>query len=126
MSDAPQDTLRLSLEAPATARAGDGVSVQLRITNTSARVISLYLRGREPTADVLVRTTTGDTVWRKLRGASIPAILQLRLLDPGASLTLRELWPASRIDPGTYRLEAEVLTDAAPLSFPPALIRIVR
>jgi hypothetical protein len=81
---APDDTLRLHLQIGDSIPRGRTVPVVLRIENVSGRALDLYLRGREPTFDLLVfREGEPDPVWRLLEGEVIPAILRVDSLEPG-------------------------------------------
>lgn len=118
------DSLELSTRVSPRVHPSGRVDIELTARNPTPRALDLYLRGRDPTAEVLVRDEAGAVVWRKLEGAAIPAILQLRSLMPGDSLVLRESWTprdrgGRRLPPGTYRIEAELLVqDGGVLPFP--------
>ena len=86
------DSLRLRVEVPASVRQGTSVPVTLRVENVSPRPVELYLRGRTIAFDVIVARAGGQVVWRRLDGAAIPAIVQLRVLAPGEALVLRATW----------------------------------
>jgi hypothetical protein len=109
------DSLSFRVEAPATAPAGEPVPIVLRLTNRTARALTLTLQGRPLAYDVSVITEQGVTVWRRLEGEVVTAILALRTLAPGASLTFEAVWngqdhgrPAR---PGRYRVEGRLPTD---------------
>ena len=130
MSDAAVDSVRLALDVPATARAGASVPIALRVENVAGRALELYLRGRTIAWDVVVARAGGDTVWRRLDGEVIPAIVQLRLLAPGEVLTLRAAWDqrdaaGAHVGPGRYTVRADLLTDRPePLAAAPAPVEI--
>ena len=99
---------------PSTAR-GARVRFRLVVTNTSSHAVDLYLRGREPTLEVVIAHETGEVVWRSLDGVVIPAVLQLRTLAPGERLEVSSDWN-QRVDgqliaPGTYRIRASLLAE---------------
>ena len=118
------DALRLTLIAPAETRAGARVPFTLRVENTSARPLELALRGREIAFDVIVSTTDGAIVWRRLDGAVIPGILQLRVLGPGEHLDLRASWESAT--PGSYFARGALLTDEpSPRETPLVRVRVL-
>jgi hypothetical protein len=130
VTDALHDSLRLAMTLPARVGAGEPVAIVLQIANISGRGLDLYLRGRDITVDIIVRDTRGAVVWQKLAGASIPAILQLRPLAAGASLTVQEEWDQRTtsgrpVTPGRFVVEAVLLIDdGGSLRFPPARLEI--
>ena len=114
----PVEGVQVRLDVPDTVASGEMVPMTLRLTNTSAVVRELYLRGRDVAFDIVITDPTGDEVWRLLKGDPIPAILQLRTLKPGETLELRHEWHqrARGGDPvpdGAYTVRAEVLTDGS-------------
>jgi len=126
---AAADTLRLHASAPPRATVGRPLVVDLRVENVAGRALDLYLRGREPAVDLIVRDGGGRLVRRTLDHASIPAILRLETLAPGASLTLRVTWDGLiggvAAAPGVYTLTAELLTETGRLRFPPVRVERV-
>ena len=123
------DSLDVRLDVPAAVRAGLSVPVTLRVTNTSRQAVELYLAGRTPVFDVVVTRADGRAVWRRLRDAVVPAIVQVRVLAPGETLRLRTTWTQrdderARVEPGRYLLRAALLTDGAPLESPSAPLEI--
>ena len=129
MTAPAQPSLRLSVVAPGEVRAGETVPIILRAVNTSDRPLDLYLRGRTIAFDVVVTRADGDTVWRRLEGQIIPAILQLRTLAPRETLELRADWDQSdnrgrRVSAGVYTVRALLLTDSAPLATDAAELRV--
>ncbi len=112
--------IRVTLEAPETASAGEPVAYAVVITNVGSEPLDLYLQGREPTFDLRVTDETGATVWRRLEGQSVQAILRIDTVGPGEAMTLDDVWDqrdaSGRIlAPGVYGLQAEVPTDGQPL-----------
>jgi hypothetical protein len=106
-------SLRLRLLAPAQVRQGEPVRFTLLIVNAGDRPAVLYLQGRPPAFDLLVRDGSGTVVWRRLAGATIQMVLGLRDLAPGETLEFEDAW--SQVDqagrpvpPGRYRLAAAV------------------
>ncbi|MBI4545302.1 MAG: hypothetical protein HY703_08915 [Gemmatimonadetes bacterium] len=130
VTPAPVDSVRLRLDLPASVRVGQAVPIQLRIENTSARAVDLYLMGRPIAFDVIV-SREDRVVWRRLEGQVVAAILQIRTLAPGEALELRAEWDqrdhAGRaVAPGAYQVAAEVKTDGEPLRAGPVELRILR
>jgi hypothetical protein len=124
-----QGSLRLSVVAPSEVRAGETVPITLRAVNTSDRPLDLYLRGRTIAFDVIVASAGGDTVWRRLEGEIIPAILQLKTLAPRETLELSAEWDqrdnrGRRVSTGVYSVRALLLTDSAPLATDAAELRV--
>ena len=127
-SPAPQ-ALRLELAIPHEVHLGGLVPIVLRVTNTGSHALDLYLRGREPTFDVIAASQDGKIVWRLLENTIVPAILSIERLEPNASLTLHASWELSGerdmpIPPGTYSLVGILFTDGPELRTPPAVLRV--
>jgi len=123
--------MTVELSVPDHARAGEPVALTVRATNRGTRPAMLYLRGRPIAFDVIVTDTRGKIVWRRLQGATISMVLQVRELQPGESLTLEDTWSqqtngGAAVEPGLYHLKAQLLTDAEPLETAPATLRISR
>ncbi len=124
--------LRLTLEAPARARIGEPVPLVFTVTNPGKSPVTLYLMGREPSADFQVSDAAGRRVWSRLRGETTMAALRLFPLDPGKGLTFRHAWSQRsdaglQVAPGVYRVFAVLLTDdPSGLASPPARLRIER
>jgi len=118
-----RDSLRFTVAAPAEARVGDAVAITLRLTNTGGRPVELYLRGREVAFDISVTDHAVVVVWQRLAGAVIPGILQVKVLGPGETLELKDVWrPAA---PGAYSVQGVLPTDEPePLRTPVAPIRV--
>ena len=134
MSDAPPPpaALRIRLDAPAEVRAGDAVPFTLRVENAGARPLELYLRGRAIAFDVVVARPDGLTMWRRLGGEVVQAILQIRVLAPGEVLELRAAWDqrdgrGAPVGPGDYRAHGVLLMESPErVSTAPVPLRIVR
>ncbi|MGK2960587.1 MAG: BsuPI-related putative proteinase inhibitor [Gemmatimonadaceae bacterium] len=112
--------LQVTLDAPEEVEAGDRVAYAVVIRNSGSEPVDLHLQGREPTFDLRVADEAGATVWRRLEGQSVQAILRLDTLGPGEAMTLDDLWDqrdasGEPLPPGSYILQAEVLTDGEPL-----------
>src|SRR5690606_8573175 len=110
------DSLRFTLHAPAHAAPGEAVPIELRLTNIASETVTVHLLGREIAFDVEVRDASGDLVWRRLEGEIIPQILQVRILAPGETLTLRDVWTQRTnqgrpVPAGTYLLQGVLPTE---------------
>ena len=110
------DSMTLDIVLPDTVRAGDVVPITLRLTNTSKKPITVYLGGRPVAFDIIVRRRDGTPVWRRLEGAVITAILQVRQLAPGEVLEFHDSWPqqtnqGQSVGPGEYRVTGVLPTD---------------
>jgi hypothetical protein len=124
----PPDSMRVEIVVPTKVVAGEPVPVTLRISNIGDRPIELYLQGRPLAFDLIVRRGT-EVVWRRLEGATVSAILQIRTLAPGEAIELKDTWKPEdnagrRVDPGDYTVSGSVLTDREPLRAGPAPLRI--
>lgn len=102
------------------------------VTNTGKTPVTLQLLGRTPAADFQVLDSNGKTVWTRLRGQSLMAVLRLYPLEPGKDLVFREVWN-QRTDqgaiaaPADYTVLGVLLTDDPKgLASAPARIRIER
>ena len=129
MSNAPSDSLRLSLDLPDRARPGETVPMTFRVENVTDRTLSLHLTGREIAFDIIVERTDGTTVWRRLEGEVVRSILRLETLEPGQALTLEAAWDqhsdaGDPVPPGQYRVRGELLTEGESLLSPPRPLRI--
>jgi len=120
----PVDSLNRELIVPATAAAGASVPIVLRVTNIRHDSLDLSLQGREIAFDVTVTDEQGAQVYHRLAGKKLEAILQLKTLRPGESLELSDTWRAPSSAGGDYIVNAEIKTDAQPILFRPARIRI--
>lgn len=126
----PADSVRLELRVPREVPSGRPVPVRLELVNPGSAPATLYLRGREIAFDVVVTRPDGSPVWRRLAGAAIPAILQVRRLAPGERMSFEARW-AQRTDagrpvaPGDYLVKGALLTDQEPLETEPAPLRIL-
>ena len=124
------DSLRLRVEMPSDVALGAPVPITLRVENTSARMLTLSVRGRTPTFDVRVIGERGDTVWHRLADQVVPAVVQIRELAPGEALVVGDTWPqrtnrGASAPAGRYAVHATLLTDAPDgIVFPPATLRI--
>ncbi len=131
VTPAAHDSIHVELLLEPRARAGEPVRLRLRAANVTRQAVDLYLRGRVPTFDVIVRQRDGVVVWRRLEGEIIPAIVQLRALRPGERLELEASWAqrtngGDAVAPGDYVVEACLLTDGEPLCAPPSSLVISR
>ena len=130
MTTTPAESLRLETDVPAQVAVGESVPIVLRATNVSGRPLELYLVGRSVTFDVTISGPDGATVWRRLDGQAVQAILQIRTLASEEMLEVRHDWDqraatGQRIAPGTYVVQGALLTNGQPLRTPAAPLRIV-
>lgn len=122
----------VTLQAPESVPTGTAIPITLHIENKNAEPLELYLRGREPTYDLIVTARDGDVVWRRLEKEVVPAILRLELLEPGQILYFRDSWnqrdnAGEPVPPGSYTVRGTVLTDgSSTLESPAVPIRIGR
>lgn len=120
--------VRVTLHAPASARVRDTLQFEVLVENSGTESSTLYLRGREPTAEIQLERD-GIRVWSSLDGEVIPAVVMVRTLAPRERFTLRIAWHAGSartpLATGDYTLQALLLTDGIPLRSPPVPMRIV-
>lgn len=129
MAGTASDSLRLWLELPDMVRPGQSASMTLRVENVSDRPLDLYLRGRAIAFDLIVTDDRGTVVWRRLEGAVLPAILRIETLAAGESLELEDAWDqrsneGGAVEPGSYTVRGELLTEGEPLTTPAVPLRI--
>lgn len=120
VSDTRPDSLRLGLEVPSEATAGELVPITIRVENVSDRVLELHLRGRTIAFDLIVSDPGGAVVWRRLHEEVLPGILRLEPLGPGAALELSDRWDQRDNDgvpvpSGSYVVRGELLTEGEAL-----------
>ena len=126
----PSDSPKVVLDVPREIRVGAPVPMTLRVINPSDRPLELYLRGRPIAFDLVVRHSDGSVAWRKLAGAMIAMVLQLRTLAPGEALELAEVWhqqtnDGDSVPPGDYTVTGSLLTDSqSSLDSPSVPLRI--
>lgn len=123
--------MTLHLVMPARVRVGEGVPITLRLTNADRRAADVYLQGRPAAFDIVITRRDGTPVWRRLEGAVVPAVLQVRSLAPGAVLEFHDSWPqrtnlGAAVEPGDYLVTGVLPTDPpAELRTRPARLRIL-
>jgi hypothetical protein len=123
------DSMTVELSVPDHVRPGEPVPLTVRATNRGTAPATLYLRGRPIAFDVIVTDARGKMVWRRLQGATIAMVLQVRELKPGESLILEDTWQqrsnaGAAVAPGEYHLKAQLLTDTEPLETASVSLRI--
>ena len=114
----PAAAATVSVVVPPTVAHGATVPIAVRVKNPTSAPLDLYLRGREVTFDIVVTDSDGRVIWRRLQGEPIPAILQVRTLQPGEVLELDHQWDqrttrGNQTAAGTYDVRATVLTDGS-------------
>ncbi len=118
------------LEAPARARLGEPVPLVFTVANPGESPVTLYLMGRDPTADFEVTDDQGRKVWSRLHGQVGMAPLRLFPLEAGQRLSFRQVWnqrsdTGKPVPPGCYLIRAVLLTDQpGGLASSPARLRI--
>lgn len=125
------DSLTFRVIVPERVRSGEPVPIVLRVTNTTERPVVLYLQGRPIAFDLIVRSAGGDTIWRRLEGATVTAVLAVKQLKPRGTLEFQDVWNqqsnnGAPVPPGRYFITGELPTDKpAPFRTPPAALTIV-
>lgn len=109
--------LRLTLEAPASARSGRPVPLVFSVLNAGKTSVTLQLLGRTPTADFVVEDAAGRQVWSLLRGQVMLGALRLYPLAAGKRLRWTHTWDqrsdaGKLVPPGDYLVRGVLLTDA--------------
>ena len=122
---APQrpDSLSFTVVAPHSVRRGEPVPIRLRLTNTGARTLNLYLTGRTITFDIIVALSDGQVVWRRLEHVTSQQIVQVKTLAPGETFEMKDVWKAT-VDPGDYTVTGVIPTDGPPLRTAPTPLRV--
>jgi hypothetical protein len=121
--ESDNDAIEISLSAPPQARAGDDVPITIMVRNRQTRTVGLASVGPEITFDIVI-VRADASVWRRLEGQTIPLALQIRMLEPGASIVLTDTWHAT-VAAGVYAIRGRIPTDAEPLETPWVEIEIV-
>lgn len=116
------DSLRVELRLPGAVAAGADVPIEVSVTNISTNPVRLQLYGRDVAFDIEVRDEAGAQVWRRLEGQTVPSELEVRVLAPGDTLTLRDTW-SQRTNEGTLVPEGAYLVRATIPSPQPEPIR---
>jgi hypothetical protein len=124
------DSLRVQLVLPRRVRAGERMSITLRVENRTLRAITLYLRGRTATFDVIIAHPDGAIVWRRLEDEIIPAIVSVRTLAPAEQIELKAVWDqrtkqGKPVAPGEYTARGLLLVEDNPPETSSVPFRIV-
>jgi len=123
------DSITFTVVAPHSVRRGKAVPITLRVTNTGAQPLNLYLTGRTITFDIIVTRADGQVVWRRLEHVTGQQIVQVKTLAPGERFELKDVWhqrtdAGTRVSPGDYTLTGVIPTDRQPLRTVPLPLRI--
>jgi len=127
----PLDSLRFTLVAPDSVRAGERVPIVLRLTNVSGRPVEAHFLGRTIAFDIVIASEDGTILWRRLEGAVVPGILQVKVLAPGQTLEFKDAWrqrtnAGAPVAPGTYVVRGLLPgDDPAPRRTPDVRLRII-
>lgn len=103
------DSLRFTIIAPETVRAGTPVRITLHVTNTTSHAVEAHFLGRDITFDIVVTRRDGSVVWQRLAHAVVQGILQVKTLAPNDTLKLSDVWrqeddAGKPVPPGNYTL----------------------
>lgn len=101
--------LEFTISAPQSARVGHPVPIVLRLANVSDRAVEAHFLGRRIAFDIVVTTSDGAIVWRRLGEEAGQSILQIRTLGPGETIEWRDSWVPKA--PGRYRLQGVLPSD---------------
>jgi hypothetical protein len=104
---------------PSRVRAGEAVPISLRVRNGDTAT-DLYLRGRDPTFDVVITDSQREVIWRRLENEIIPAIVNVRILAPNEEFELVTTWDQRNSDgvpvhAGEYSARALLLVEGEAL-----------
>lgn len=111
MESAPQtEPLLVELSVPEIVERDSRVPVSLTIRNPTAQPIDLYLRGRDPVFDIVVRRPDGSIAWQRLADEVVQAVLSVRQLPPGESLRVSAEWLPT--DRGEVSVTGKILTES--------------
>ena len=131
MTAAPQrpDSITFTVVAPQSVGRGEAVPITLRLTNTGARTLNLYLTGRTITFDIIVTRADGHVVWHRLQHVTSQQIVQVKTLAPGERFELKDVWhqrtnAGARVSAGDYTLTGVIPTDREPLRTVPLRLQI--
>jgi hypothetical protein len=112
------DDIDVALSVPRERPLGAPVKLELTLRNAGTRAASLTLGGLQVAFDFTVSTLDGRVVWSRLHGEVVPAILQIRSLAAGETLSFHDEWDqrdnAGRpVPPGSYAVAGSVAGDPA-------------
>jgi len=110
VSQGPQAPLDFSISAPKSVRVGQPAPIVLRITNVSDKSVEAHFLGRTIAFDIVVTTSDGTIVWRRLGEGAGQSILQIRTLVPGETMEWRDNWIPKRV--GRYRVQGVLPSDS--------------
>jgi Intracellular proteinase inhibitor len=111
--------LNVALDVSRSTASRTRVRFRLVVTNTADHAVDLYLRGREPTLEVVVARENGEIAWNSLDRAVIPASLQLVTLAAGERLEVSADWDqrvnGKPLAAGAYVVRASLLSEEVQL-----------
>ena len=125
MASSHDSAIEAPIEGPATARPGARVPFRLRVRNTGRTAVDLYLRGRVPTAQLVVTDPRGTVVHDSLADEMIPATLLLHTLAPDESLAQTLAWTVEPDAGGAYSVTAALLTEDGAIAAPPHVVNVL-
>lgn len=86
-----RSAVQVALDMPATVAPGEPVPMALRVTNSGVASVTLALTGI-PTAFDLIVSTAGAEIWSRLHAATVPMVLELKVVQPGEVLQFSDEW----------------------------------
>jgi hypothetical protein len=113
------DNVRLDVEVPKRFPLGEPVPITLALRNSGDRHVDLYVTGRPIAFDIVITAPDETVVWRRQKGRTIAAILQVLELKPHSTLELRDDWMQRSdsgvpVEPGTYFVRGELPIERQP------------
>jgi hypothetical protein len=111
------ESLQFTIVVPRLVHVAQPVRITLRLTNVTDHPAAVYLVGRAIAFDIVIAREDGPVVWRRLEGATVASILQVRTLQPRETMELSDVWPQRESDgtpvaPGTYDVWGLLPSDA--------------
>jgi hypothetical protein len=123
--------MEVELIVPARVRPGEPVPITLHVLNTGPDAVVLGLTGRPVAFDLVVARPDGTEVWRRLHGATVPLVLELRRVAPGERLVFTDRWlqvdnAGRTVLPGSYTVRGHVPAEDLELDSEPRDLVISR
>lgn len=111
------ESLQFTIVVPPLVHVAQPVRITLRLTNVTDHPVAVYVVGRPIAFDIVIAREDGPVVWRRLEGAAVASILQVRTVRPRETMELSDLWPQRGSDgkpvpPGTYDVWGVLPSDA--------------
>jgi hypothetical protein len=121
----------VTIEAPEFIEQGSPLEYSVVVENEAAVPIEFHLQGRDIVHDLAVVAEDGSTIWRRLEGQSLQAILRIETLAPRQKIVIGDYWDGrdregAHVQPGSYTLQALLPTDDVPLVSRDRVLRVLK